>query len=70
MSKRLSEAVDLDDSTELVAGRFVKMQIVDKLNSIPDNLKKEYVLGDDTEVSTGLWKQQCGHLQTKLYQGG
>ena len=51
----VGSSVDLDDSTELVAAGYVKMEIVEKPGQ-PDNLKKEYVAGDDTEVSTGLWK--------------
>ena len=51
----VGDSVNLDDTTELVSAGYVKMQMIDKPGN-PDNLKKEYVAGDDTEVSTGLWK--------------
>ena len=50
----VGDSVNLDDTTELVSAGYVKMQMIDKPGN-PDNLKKEYVAGDDTEVSTGLW---------------
>ena len=47
--------VDIDDTDEVVAAGYVKFNLQVK-PSHPDNLKKEYVEGSDTEVSTGVWQ--------------
>ena len=47
--------VDIDDTDTVVAAGYVKFEFHSKPGH-PDNLKKEYVAGADTEISTGLWR--------------
>jgi len=47
--------VDIDDTDTVVAAGYVKFELHSK-PGYPDNLKKEYVEGSDTEVSTGVWQ--------------
>jgi len=53
--KQILPEVDLDDAAAVLAAGYVQFNFEQKPED-PSNYKKEWVSGDDTEVSSGIWK--------------